>query len=89
MKKLTNSINKDLIKLGLNFQKNERTGDIVKVGPLFVISNKIKLKNLQMKVGNQIRQADRFKKNLEGSLPILAVKYLMKIEKDREIIRRY
>ena len=75
IQKLTNSINKDMYKLGLNFQRNEKLGDIVKVGPLFVISNKIKLKNLQMKVGNSIRQTEKFKKSLEGSLPTLVVNF--------------
>lgn len=45
--------------------------DSVKIGPLFIISNKIKLKNLQLKIGNSIRNTEKFKKNLEGSLPFI------------------
>ena len=57
MKKLTNSINKDLYKLGINFQNKEKPEDSAKIAPLFVISNKIKLKNLQMNIGNAIRKS--------------------------------
>lgn len=68
---MTNSINKDLYKLGINFQNKEMIEDSAKVGPLFIISNKIKLKNIQLKIGNSIRQTEKFKKNIEGSLPFI------------------
>lgn len=55
--------------MGINFQDKGIIEDSAKVGPLFVISNKIKLKNLQLKIGNSIRNTEKFKKNLEGSLP--------------------
>jgi hypothetical protein len=43
------------------------------VEPYSLISNKIHLKNLQIKVGNSIRKADKLKKLYEGSLSILNV----------------
>jgi hypothetical protein len=41
--------------------------------PFSIISNKIHLKNLQMRVGNSIRKTLKLKKIYEGSISSLAV----------------
>lgn len=81
IQKLTNSINKDLYKLGINFQNKDIVEESIKVGPLFIISNKIKLKNLQLKIGNSIRYTEKFKKNLDGSIPYIS-KEIEKLESE-------
>ena len=43
--------------------------------PFSLISNKIHLKNLQMKVGNSIRKTEKLKKIYEGSISSLSVKF--------------
>jgi len=62
-----------------DLENNANPRDITE--PYSLISNKIHLKNLQIKVGNSIRKADKLKKLYEGSLSILNVQKLNNLEK--------
>ena len=56
--------------------------------PYIAITNKIHLKNLQMKVGNMKRKVDRMEKLHTGSITSLAVHGLLSRNKPRYWRRR-
>lgn len=75
MQKLNNNINKHLQNANQKISKNATNHNVVDprtVGESYMaITNKIHLKNLQMKVGNMKRRVDKFEKVHGGSITSL------------------
>jgi hypothetical protein len=77
MQKLNQGINKNLLTTNTKIANTKSSHN--KIDPknitesYTIISNKIQLKNLQMKVGNSKRRIDKLEKLYEGSISSLIV----------------